>query len=72
MTGDALWIAPEPRCPRHGQLHREQYICQGYTASRWACHGFDGEGCDYEPPAPEWAEVPGAEVTALRWEIKLR
>jgi len=40
QPGGQVFAAPLPRCPTHGQMSRGE--------GHWVCHGFDGEGCDYE------------------------
>jgi hypothetical protein len=47
-----MWIAPIPRCPVHGQMSP----LPGQVET-WVCHGWDGEGCDYQAPPPQWERV---------------
>jgi hypothetical protein len=57
MTGD-LYIAPVPQCPEHGRMKsRTGDIGNGYTGTIWVCPGWDGEGCDYRAPPPEWRKI---------------
>lgn len=35
------WIIPEPECPVHGRMRED------FARDRWACAGWDGEGCEH-------------------------
>lgn len=47
---NGLKVKPAPECPEHGQME----LCvatrhpDGANVLVWVCHGFDGEGCDYQ------------------------
>lgn len=50
------WVAPVPRCPEHGQMNRRPPP-PGDCEGTWVCNGWDGEGCDYQAPPPEWKRI---------------
>lgn len=59
-----MFIAPLPRCPTHGQMN-----CLPGGVTEWVCHGWDGEGCDYQPVI-EWTRVSD-EVTDVKTDVKI-
>lgn len=52
-----VYFAPVPECPEHGPMKPRTGNVNGYTATAWACPGWDGEGCDYEAPPREWTYI---------------
>jgi hypothetical protein len=34
----------------------------GYSTGSWVCPGWDGEGCDYQAPEPEWQPLGTVDV----------
>jgi hypothetical protein len=61
-----VYTAPVPRCPEHGEMKPRSGSAGGYTATVWACPGWDGEGCDYEAPPREWREIRIAGPALIR------
>jgi hypothetical protein len=59
-------MQPPPRCPVHGEMKPRDTSVNGYTATAWACPGWDGEGCDYEAPPREWAQFAIAGEMVIR------
>jgi hypothetical protein len=66
------WIAPVPRCPVHGQLHYQSETepygagIRIVTSSKWACHGWDGEGCGYSVDHDDLPWVPAGPEDGLQ------
>lgn len=59
LTGSGpAYIAVTPRCPEHGEMKPRSGDCgNGYTGTLWVCLGWDGEGCGYQAPRPEWRQI---------------
>jgi hypothetical protein len=43
--------------------------CLPGGVTEWVCHGWDGEGCDYQPVI-EWTRVSD-EVTDVKTDVKI-
>lgn len=56
-AGTQVFAAPVPVCPEHGAMKPRAGSVNGYTATVWACPGWDGEGCSYEAPPREWGVI---------------